>query len=134
MECVYKCHSLPPSSHFPRLSSSASSRWTSFCPLSLPRRSPSSSVSLVLQRHPPHPLPSLLHHLTTRCGNPITHVRIPAGEEREGGREGVCGQRVTVWRPRVSTKTVGHLRRFFKLLSGEEKKILIDIANCISVY
>lgn len=34
---------------------------------------------------PPPPPPP--RHLTTRCGNPITHVRIPAGQE-EGGPEG----------------------------------------------
>lgn len=50
----------------------------------------SSNVSLsntpFLSMPPPPPLPPP-RHLTTRCGNPITHVRIPAGQE-EGGPKG----------------------------------------------
>lgn len=46
-----------------------------------PPTSPSQTLPFSVRRPPPP------RHLTTRCGNPITHVRIPAGQE-EGGPEG----------------------------------------------
>lgn len=65
-------------------------------------------------KHPQHPLTPPLQHLTTRCGNPITHVRIPAGEEREGGRmwtEDNCVKASGL------NKTVGHSScLFFQIL------------------
>lgn len=130
--------------HIPYLSSLASLRWPSFLTsqpsrrsLPLPLSPLSSNVSLSNTPFlylPPHPL----RHLTTRCGNPITHVRIPAGQ-REGGREGECGQSITVSRPRVPARQLDAplcISSFFFvcfliLVSGSRKKILIDTEHSL---
>lgn len=84
---------------------------------------------------PPPPLPpsplSLLHHLTARCGNPITHVRIPAGEEK-GGRENVDrGQLCGGFGSQRDGWT--SYRRLFRVLLTKENKTFTDVTKCFTV-